>query len=128
MIGPATADRPDDQGGTNRGTAGGATAHYDPSGSGVSWVANSRTRPRAAQGMFAWDVRGGESGWGGVTDDRNAAMRHVHRALHESGPGGWGTVRHVALDPLGRVRYIHLSTVAEAWRDEATGAVVWRDA
>lgn len=91
-----------------------------------SWAANGQVRgPRR---MLTRDVRAGGSGWGGVTDDRDAAMRHVHRTLRDGAPCGWGTVRHVALDPLGRARYINLSTVAEAWRDEGTGAIVWRDA
>ncbi|MFG2090180.1 MULTISPECIES: hypothetical protein [unclassified Spirillospora] len=78
--------------------------------------------------IFVWDVRGRDAGWAGVTDDRDAAMRNVHQVLRDGGPDGWGTVRRVALDPLGRVRYVHLRTVAEAWRDEGTGAVVWWDA
>lgn len=80
---------------------------------------------RGPRRMFTRGVRAGGSGWGGVTDDRDAAMRHVHRTLRDGGPG---TVRHVALDPLGRIRYVQLRTVAEACRDEGTGAIVWRDA
>ncbi len=82
---------------------------------------------RRAPEIFAWDVRAEDAGWAGVTSDRNVAMQHVHRVLRDIGPGGWATVRHVALDPLGRVRYITLGTVAEAWLDDRTGAVVWRD-
>lgn len=85
------------------------------------------TAARKPRKIFVWDVRNGDAGWSGVTDDRDAAMKHVHRVLRDCGPDGQGSVRRVALDPLGRVRYIHLKTVAEAWRDEATGAVVWRD-
>ncbi|TDD89323.1 hypothetical protein E1293_05165 [Actinomadura darangshiensis] len=83
---------------------------------------------RAQRKIFVWDVRGRDAGWAGVTDDRDAAMRHVHQVLRDGGPDGWGTVRRVALDPLGRVRYVPIRTVAEAWRDEGTGAVVWREA
>lgn len=85
------------------------------------------TAARKPRKIFVWDVRGQDAGWSGVTDNRDAAMQHLHRVLREGGPDGQGSVRRVALDPLGRVRYIHLKTVAEAWRDEATGAVVWRD-
>ncbi|GAA4238563.1 hypothetical protein GCM10022254_55040 [Actinomadura meridiana] len=90
---------------------------------GVSWIAHGRGPYR----IFTWDVRAGDRGWSGVTDDRDAAMRHLHQALRDSEPGGQGAIRHVGLDPLGRARYVHLDTVAEAWRDERTGAVVWRD-
>ncbi|GAA1897276.1 hypothetical protein [Actinomadura bangladeshensis] len=82
---------------------------------------------RKPRKIFVWDVRSRDAGWAGVTDDRGTAMQHVHRLLRNGGPDGRGSVRRVALDPLGRVRYIHLRTVAEAWRDEGTGAVVWRD-
>ncbi|TMR03745.1 hypothetical protein ETD83_10060 [Actinomadura soli] len=89
---------------------------------------SGQARRPAARRMFTWDARAGDRGWSGVTDDRNTAMRHVHQVLRGSGPGGRGTIRRVALDPLGRVRYVRLNVVAEAWLDEATGAVVWRDA
>ncbi|CNG31523.1 Uncharacterised protein [Mycobacterium tuberculosis] len=84
------------------------------------------TAARAPRKIFVWDVRGRDAGWAGVTGDRDAAMKHVHRVLRDCGPDGWGSVHRVALDPLGRVRYVRLRTVAEAWRDKKTGAIVWR--
>ncbi|NDU75513.1 hypothetical protein GWI34_23245 [Actinomadura sp. DSM 109109] len=62
-----------------------------------------------------------------MTDDRDAAMRHVHRTLLTLEPGSRGTVQQVALEPLGRSRYVCLRTVAEAWVDARTAAVLWRD-
>lgn len=88
---------------------------------------NGPASARTPRKIFVWDVQGRDAGWAGVTDDRDAAMRNVHQMLRDGGPDGWGTVRRVALDPLGRVRYVHLKMVAEAWRDAGTGAVVWRD-
>ncbi|SNT13457.1 hypothetical protein SAMN05443665_10175 [Actinomadura meyerae] len=76
--------------------------------------------------MFTWDVRAGDRGWSGVTGDRDTAMRHVHQTLVAQEPGAWGTVQQVALEPLGRIRYVRLRTVAEAWVDARTRAVVWR--
>ncbi|MFI0368130.1 hypothetical protein ACH35V_09625 [Actinomadura sp. 1N219] len=40
--------------------------------------------------------------------------------------GASGKVRRVALAPDGSAAYVDLRTVGEAWRDAATGAVVWR--
>ncbi|WP_121435102.1 hypothetical protein [Actinomadura pelletieri] len=61
-----------------------------------------------------------------MTDDRDAAIRHVHQALRRVDGRASGEVRKVALAPDGSAAYIDLRTVGEAWRDAATGAIVWR--
>lgn len=76
--------------------------------------------------LFAWDVRTADSGRSGVTDDRDVAIRHVHRALRGFEAGASGRVRRVVLAPDGSAAYVDLRTVGEAWRDAATGAIVWR--
>ncbi|MGH3243973.1 MAG: hypothetical protein ACRDNL_26585 [Spirillospora sp.] len=76
--------------------------------------------------LFAWDVITKNAGRCGVTDDRDVAIRHVHRALRGFEAGASGKVRRVALAPDGSAAYVDLRTVGEAWRDAATGAVVWR--
>ncbi|TYK48035.1 hypothetical protein [Actinomadura decatromicini] len=63
-----------------------------------------------------------------MTDDRNAAIRHVHEAMRGFGSGAFGTVRRVALAPDGSAAYVDLDTVGEAWRDRRSGAIVWRGA
>jgi hypothetical protein len=83
-------------------------------------------KPHEPPTLFAWDVHFADAGRGGVTDDRDLAVRHVHEALRGFRAGASGKVRRVALAPDGTARYVDLSTVGEAWRDEATGAVVWR--
>lgn len=80
--------------------------------------------------LYDWDVipsgtRGTE---GGVTDDRTAAIGHVHRVLKEAAPGAFGKVRKVRTSLDGSVTYIELGAVGEARRDEVTGAVVWTGA
>ncbi|HEU5030265.1 MAG TPA: hypothetical protein VFV01_35510 [Spirillospora sp.] len=62
-----------------------------------------------------------------MTDDREAARRHVREGLAGAPPGTWGRVRRVALCPLGRAVYVDLGLVAEA-RREAASTVTWRDA
>ncbi|TDD34852.1 hypothetical protein E1287_15340 [Actinomadura sp. KC06] len=76
--------------------------------------------------LFAWDVFTVNAGQCGVTDDRDVAIRHVHRALRGFEEGASGKVRRVALAPDGTAAYVDLRTVGEAWRDASTGAVVWR--
>lgn len=76
--------------------------------------------------LDAWDVWGRGAGEGGVTDDRERAIRHVHEALRGLETGASGKVRHVALAPDGTAAYIDLRTVGEAWRDAITGTVIWR--
>lgn len=75
--------------------------------------------------LFTWDVFV-DGGAGGVTDDREAARRHVGEGLAGAPPGTWGRVRRVALCPLGRAVYVDLGPVAEACRDSDT--VTWHDA
>ncbi|GAA1786561.1 hypothetical protein [Actinomadura chokoriensis] len=77
--------------------------------------------------LYAWDVRSGGGGRGGVTDDRVKAIRDVHDALREVEGGARGVVRRVGLSPAGFAKYVELGHVGEAWRDETTGAVTWRD-
>jgi hypothetical protein len=85
-----------------------------------------RVRPnREPLRIYAWDVWGRDVGRAGVTDDRNAAIRHVHEALRELESRAAGKVRHVALAPDGTTAYVDLRTVGEAWRD-ATGTMIWR--
>lgn len=85
-----------------------------------------RVRPtREPLRLYAWDVWGGDAGRAGVTDDRNAAIRHVHEGLRDLESRA-GRVRHVALAPDGTTAYIDLRTVGEAWWDEATGSIIWR--
>jgi hypothetical protein len=76
--------------------------------------------------LYAWDVWAREAGRGGVTDDREAAIRHVREALHSLAPHASGKVRHVVLAPDGTAAYVDLRTVGEAWHDETTGTVIWR--
>jgi hypothetical protein len=76
--------------------------------------------------LFTWDVFA-EGGAGGVTDDRDAARRHVREALAGAPPGTRGCVRRVALCPLGRAVYVDLGLVAEARRGAAS-TVTWHDA
>ncbi|NVI88168.1 hypothetical protein [Actinomadura sp. BRA 177] len=76
--------------------------------------------------LYAWDVWARDGGRGGVTDDREAAIRNVHEALRGLKTGASGKVRYVALAPDGTAAYVDLRTVGEARRDEATGAVIWR--
>jgi hypothetical protein len=73
--------------------------------------------------LFAWDVVLCGRGECGVTDDRVAALRHVRRVLQAADAGSRGRVRRVTVGVSGRVEYVELGVVAEAWRDE--GAVVW---
>lgn len=77
--------------------------------------------------LFTWDVLA-DGGAGGVTDDRDAARRHVREGLAEAPPGTWGRVRRVALCPFGRAVCVDLGPVAEACRDAASGTVIWREA
>ncbi|HEU5025673.1 MAG TPA: hypothetical protein VFV01_12200 [Spirillospora sp.] len=58
-----------------------------------------------------------------MTDDRGAALRHVRRALQAADAGGRGRVRRVTVGLSGRVEYVELGVVAEAWRED--GEVVW---
>ncbi|GAA2167106.1 hypothetical protein [Actinomadura napierensis] len=55
--------------------------------------------------LFTWDVFA-DGGAGGVTDDPEAARRHVREGLAEAPPGTRGRVRRVALCPLGRAVYV----------------------
>jgi hypothetical protein len=87
-------------------------------------VSSNNQPPR----LFAWDVRGVDAGRGGVTDDRNAAIRHVHEAMRGLESGASGKVRRVALAPDGSAAYVDLDIVGEAWRDKGSGAIVWRGA
>ena len=73
--------------------------------------------------LFAWDVVLRDGGECGVTDDRGAALRHVRRALQSGKAVGRGRVRRVTVGLSGRVEYVELGVVAEAWRDGAV--VVW---
>jgi hypothetical protein len=73
--------------------------------------------------LFAWDVVLRDGGASGVTDDQGTALRHVRRALQAADAGGRGRVRRVAVGFSGRVEYVELGVVAEAWRDG--GSVVW---
>lgn len=75
--------------------------------------------------LYAWDVRSGDVGKGGVTSDRNVAIGHVHRAIRAGESGARGKVRKVTLAPDGSARYVDLRTVGEAWLDETSGALVW---
>ncbi|NVI89946.1 hypothetical protein [Actinomadura sp. BRA 177] len=77
--------------------------------------------------LYAWDVRFSDGGRGGVTDDRVKAIRDIHDALREVKGGVRGVVRRVGLSPVGFAKYVELGHVGEAWRDEKTGAVMWRD-
>jgi hypothetical protein len=77
--------------------------------------------------LFTWDVLA-DGGAGGVTDDREAARRHVREGLTAAPPGARGQVRRVALSPLGRSVYLDLGLVAEARRDAASDAITWHDA
>lgn len=77
--------------------------------------------------LFSWDVTTSHGGRGGVTDDRGRAIAHVHDALTEAEGGARGEVRRVGLSGTGLAQYVVLGGVAEAWRDELTGAIIWRD-
>ncbi|MFI0482694.1 hypothetical protein [Actinomadura sp. 9N215] len=72
--------------------------------------------------LYAWDVAEGACG---VTEDRDAAIRHVRRGLEEGAPGTRGEVRRVAVSMSGRVEYLQLGVVVEGRRDARTGGVVW---
>jgi hypothetical protein len=78
--------------------------------------------------LYVWDVRSGGGGRCGVTDDRVKAIRDVHDTLRKLEGGARGVVRRVGLSPVGFAKYIELGHVGEACRDEASGAVIWRDA
>ncbi|GAA2133245.1 hypothetical protein GCM10009727_26480 [Actinomadura napierensis] len=73
--------------------------------------------------LFAWDVVLCDGGASGVTDDQVVALRHVRRVLQEADAESRGKVRRVTVGLSGRVEYVELGVVAEAWRDGA--AVVW---
>lgn len=73
--------------------------------------------------LFAWDVALREGGECGVTDDRDAALRHVRRVLHAADGGARGRVRRVTVGLSGRVEYVELGVVAEVWREG--GMVTW---
>jgi hypothetical protein len=71
--------------------------------------------------LYSWDVEGSGDGRRvsqcGVTDDRQAALRHVHHALADAPDGTRGVVRRVELSVSGRPVYVHLDTIAWARRD-----------
>lgn len=78
--------------------------------------------------MYAWDVQADDRGAAGVTDDRGRAIRNVHQALRDADTSARGKVRKVGLSSADFAKYVELGDVGEAWRDAASGAVVWRDA
>lgn len=71
--------------------------------------------------LFSWDV---VSGAGGVTDNKERALRHVHRELVDAPPGTCATVRRVEM-PADDGLYRDAGTIATARRDEETCSVVW---
>ncbi|MGI5324730.1 hypothetical protein [Actinomadura nitritigenes] len=85
-------------------------------------------RPNAPARLFSWDVRSDDGGLGGVTDDEGLAIRHVREALARADGDARGQVRRVGLSQVGAPAYVEFGVVGEAWRDEETGAVVWREA
>lgn len=76
--------------------------------------------------LYAWDVQIGDRGEAGVTDDRSRAISNVHEALRTAETKARGKVRKVGISSAESGKYVELGDVAEAWRDEASGAVVWR--
>ena len=78
--------------------------------------------------LYAWDVPSVSGGQAGVTDDRVKAISDVHDALRRAEGKAHGVVRRVGLSRVGFAKYVELGHVGEAWRDETTGAVTWRDA
>lgn len=88
----------------------------------IHWGRKAQEPPK----LYVWDVWTRNAGQAGVTDHRERAIRHVHEALRSSAARASGKVHHVALAPDGTTTYIDLRTVGEAWRDETTGAIIWR--
>ncbi|GAA4238519.1 hypothetical protein GCM10022254_54810 [Actinomadura meridiana] len=72
--------------------------------------------------LYAWDI---ESGEGGVTDDLDAAVTNVDRALRGAVAGAGARIRMVVVSTYGTSEYIELGVVGEARREG--GGVVWMD-
>jgi hypothetical protein len=85
-------------------------------------------RPNGPARLFSWDVRTDDGGPGGVTDDEGLAIRHVREAVARADAGARGLVRRVGLSQVGAPAYVEFGVVGEAWQDEETGVVVWREA
>ncbi|MFF0521408.1 hypothetical protein ACFYTC_22080 [Actinomadura nitritigenes] len=108
------------------------TDEHDPSSSACERADGATpvvvARPNDPTRLFSWDVRSDGGGLGGVTDDEGLAIRHVREAVDRADGDAHGLVRRVGLSQVGGPAYVEFGVVGEAWRDEETGAVVWREA
>lgn len=78
-------------------------------------------RPGRPPRFYVWDTAHSA----GVTTDRHEATEQVRRALETAPAGALGKVRHVTVNPSGRVEYLSLGKPAVAHVDAGTGALVW---